>query len=431
MIKEIELENFRSHRKTKLNFTEGNNILIGISGSGKSSVLDAICFALYGNIPKIQKRKIKLSDLIMDKPVKEEIARIKLVFEANTKNYEIKREIFLDKPSNAELREEGRLIAVNQSQVTEAVAQILKMDYDLFSKVIYAEQNQIDYFLTLPPGDRMNNIDELLKLSKFESARARTISISNRFKNLKNAKEEAVANFDEVGLKEKWKSLGESSVKLEKEEVLLENKIREIKSLLGDKEKIVFELEKKKKESDDKRRRIIEVKTIISVFQNEIEETPHKDINEIEKNLSVKENEFKLSEAKELEREKNISIASSRISEMEKKLGEKKECESFLSGFDKNKFERLVNELEEIKEKLLDRKIKCAGLEKAVNSLKESKEKCPTCDSALDEEKRKKLIKQKEGELISLNEELSNLNREFINKRERKNAENKNTERAG
>jgi exonuclease SbcC len=48
MIKAIELENFISHRTTRIVFDRGITIFIGNNGSGKSSVIDAITFALYG-----------------------------------------------------------------------------------------------------------------------------------------------------------------------------------------------------------------------------------------------------------------------------------------------------------------------------------------------------------------------------------------------
>ncbi|MGA8105185.1 MAG: SMC family ATPase [Nitrososphaeraceae archaeon] len=48
MIKAIELENFISHRTTRIAFDRGITIFIGNNGSGKSSVIDAITFALYG-----------------------------------------------------------------------------------------------------------------------------------------------------------------------------------------------------------------------------------------------------------------------------------------------------------------------------------------------------------------------------------------------
>jgi exonuclease SbcC len=48
MIKAVELENFISHKMTRIAFDRGITIFIGNNGSGKSSVIDAITFALYG-----------------------------------------------------------------------------------------------------------------------------------------------------------------------------------------------------------------------------------------------------------------------------------------------------------------------------------------------------------------------------------------------
>ena len=38
MIRSVELSDWRSHEKTRLEFSRGTNLLIGIMGSGKSSV---------------------------------------------------------------------------------------------------------------------------------------------------------------------------------------------------------------------------------------------------------------------------------------------------------------------------------------------------------------------------------------------------------
>jgi exonuclease SbcC len=48
MIKAIELENFISHNITQLTFNQGISVFVGHNGSGKSSIIDAITFALYG-----------------------------------------------------------------------------------------------------------------------------------------------------------------------------------------------------------------------------------------------------------------------------------------------------------------------------------------------------------------------------------------------
>ena len=48
MIKSIELVDFLSHSDTKLEFKDGVTIFVGDNGAGKSSVIDAITYALFG-----------------------------------------------------------------------------------------------------------------------------------------------------------------------------------------------------------------------------------------------------------------------------------------------------------------------------------------------------------------------------------------------
>jgi len=47
-VKSVQLENIRSHVKTETPFAAGFNCLVGGLGRGKSSVLHAIDFALFG-----------------------------------------------------------------------------------------------------------------------------------------------------------------------------------------------------------------------------------------------------------------------------------------------------------------------------------------------------------------------------------------------
>ncbi|MHB8602426.1 MAG: AAA family ATPase [Nitrosotalea sp.] len=48
MLQSIELENFLSHKNTKLTFDRGVTVFVGQNGAGKSSIIDAITFALFG-----------------------------------------------------------------------------------------------------------------------------------------------------------------------------------------------------------------------------------------------------------------------------------------------------------------------------------------------------------------------------------------------
>jgi exonuclease SbcC len=47
-IKSIELKNFLVHEDSVVDFVDGINIITGQNGSGKSSIVEAICYSLFG-----------------------------------------------------------------------------------------------------------------------------------------------------------------------------------------------------------------------------------------------------------------------------------------------------------------------------------------------------------------------------------------------
>ena len=169
MLKSIYLENWKTHQNTKVSFEKGTNIIVGKIGAGKSSIIDAICYSLYGTFPSLQNRKISLAETIMFKPVKRKEAKLKLEFEHDSKNYRIEREIFSEKVNTAKLFHEDKLIAgPKQTDVNERVSDILGIDYDLFVKIVYSEQNEIDYFLKIAPGKRKEQFDALFGINNLE-----------------------------------------------------------------------------------------------------------------------------------------------------------------------------------------------------------------------------------------------------------------------
>ena len=89
MIEKIILKNWKSHHETEIEFEEGVNALIGTMGSGKSSVLEGIVFALYGTTPSHNSRDITLDDLIRRSPSKAEKAELELFFSINGDSYSV------------------------------------------------------------------------------------------------------------------------------------------------------------------------------------------------------------------------------------------------------------------------------------------------------------------------------------------------------
>lgn len=430
MITHVFLENWRSHQSTSLSFRKGTNLLVGIMGSGKSSVLDGISFALFGNFPALEHKKITLEEMVMHE---KENARVKLGFNWNGEEYEIIRVLRKDKKlvSEAEIRKAGKLIEKGQKAVTEYVEQLLQVDYDLFSRAIYSEQNGIDRFLSLDPGKRKQEMDQLLGLDKFESARASVVKILNVKKNL--AKELgskfSKSRLEEIKIKEK-----EAENKL----VLLEQKKKDVRQVYMKWSKecehanSVFSLLKEKKEKSDELKQII--LTSKGAIANLSEELLGKEIDE----KLLKEAEAKKFAAEsELEQVKKALINTQiRQNELFKEAGSLKEkieaakqanvdLEKVKAELEKLLMGKTIDELENEK-KLLEKEslelnaklqaviLEITKLEEGKKRLSKEKDisKCPVCRSTLTKDGIAHVLKEYEHDIATRKEEARKLEQE-------------------
>ncbi|MEM5793522.1 MAG: SMC family ATPase, partial [Candidatus Aenigmatarchaeota archaeon] len=249
MIERVQIKNWRSHLDSTLEFSPGINVLVGPIGSGKSSVMNAICFGLFGTFPDLQSRKLKLEDLIMNKPRVMDHSEIVVDFVVDGKRYSVMRVIERNKGTTyCEIRKEDQLIDSPSSQkITEVVEKLLKINYDLFSRVVYSEQNEIDYFLRLPRGERMKKIDNLLMIDRFEKVRSGVVTLGNRIFDIKRTIKNLIDSQDLENSKKMVHELEREIENLLDEKEILFKKIvemRENKSIL---EKKLEKLEKEEK----------------------------------------------------------------------------------------------------------------------------------------------------------------------------------------
>ena len=169
MITELTLENWKSHSSSSFSFGKGTNVLLGRMGAGKSSVLDALCFALYGTFPKMSRRD-QSTESVVNIASGAEAAGVTLTFERQGKKYEVMRRVG-KKTAEAEARLDGKLVQKGAKPVTDYVTDALGVDYELFTRAIYSEQNRMDHLLSLTPRARKTEIDWLLGLGDFDTAR--------------------------------------------------------------------------------------------------------------------------------------------------------------------------------------------------------------------------------------------------------------------
>ena len=438
MIQKLILENWRSHKHTEIEFTKGTNVIIGQMGSGKTSLMDAICFAFYGTFPSLQARKIKLDEIIKNKPEQEQKSKIILYFDINGENYSIKREIELKKSTKAELRKKGVQVAGPQSQrVTEEVSKILQVNYELYSRAVYAEQNNIDYFLEITKSQRKQKIDELLQISKFENAKKTLNQVINRLKEKASEKEKTKTTEEEI---QKIPKIQQEVQQQEKELEEITQKQQEVKNKKIKVSENYEKIKKLKQEHEKISNLLKELTGKISYLEKEISKknTPLKTEEETRKEYeTIKKEKQEISTKKELKEklEKQKETAEAIIKISEKKIDELSSkiaqiiLPSNIEELKKQKKEAIKNYQEELNKSKGEILSKQEAIKEIKNTMHqvETNEKCPVCEAKLIPEKKneiisikkekineiKKQITQIEEKESRINEELNKLNKEL------------------
>jgi len=163
----VQLENIRSHVKSTVPFTHGFNCLIGGLGCGKSSVLYAVDFALFGESRTYDYLLREVADW----------GRVTVQFNQNGKTYKLTRGLrrkgksITQNLEDLKLWEDDVLVA---SMKTDAVAEQIKaitgLDCDLYREIVWFKQERLKELLDAKPRDRQTRLDELFGLSDYELA---------------------------------------------------------------------------------------------------------------------------------------------------------------------------------------------------------------------------------------------------------------------
>ncbi len=160
IIKQLELLNFLSHAHSKIDFEKGVTVIYGHNGAGKSSIIDAIKFALFG-----EKRGSSISDLI--RRGSDEMS-VTLDFNIGQHEYRIQRMMSLGKSGiksrDAILTEDKSELARTVSGVDDTVSGILGIDKDTFLNSVFVEQGEIDSLISKTTAEKEKTFSKILGL---------------------------------------------------------------------------------------------------------------------------------------------------------------------------------------------------------------------------------------------------------------------------
>ncbi len=164
----LTVEGFTSLReRVELDFSGLDLFAItGPTGAGKSSLIDAIVFALYGQVPRVGDDYRQL--------ISQGAERLSVLFEfaVGTDRYRVARAARPDRPSQQRLErllpDGSHPIADKSREIRAEVERLLGLDYDGFTRAVVLPQGQFDAFLKGEPKERRKILVALLSLGVYE-----------------------------------------------------------------------------------------------------------------------------------------------------------------------------------------------------------------------------------------------------------------------
>ncbi|NHJ39548.1 MAG: SMC family ATPase, partial [Asgard group archaeon] len=240
---EIELENIKTYVSEKITFSNGNNVLIGENGAGKSTILECIYLALFGDTVPGR----NLADMIR---LGQKQGKITFRFSVDSINYRIE-DVIVIKGDNRTTQnqvlinqDQGDTIAEGRNAVRVKIEELLDVDATTFISAIYASQGEIGKIITDKDSDRKKLFDRLFQIERCEktwSNLSKVEKVINR--NITDLENNiSILKDDLIDLPEHQKQLSIKKTQLKQEKMdysLLKNQFKEIDQKFKALEKLI------------------------------------------------------------------------------------------------------------------------------------------------------------------------------------------------
>ena len=169
-IRRVQLVNFRQHADTTVEFGDGITGVIGPNGCGKTTLLEGIAWAMYGP-PAARGDRDSIRNL-RAKP--RSSVRVELEFELGKHAYRVARGLH-----NAELYEDGRLLANSITEVTGKLERLLGMTHEEFCNTYFTGQKELAVMAELGKAERAAFLSRVLGYDRLRVAQERVREVRN------------------------------------------------------------------------------------------------------------------------------------------------------------------------------------------------------------------------------------------------------------
>ncbi|KYK29016.1 MAG: hypothetical protein AYK23_05335 [Candidatus Proteinoplasmatales archaeon SG8-5] len=243
----LELQNYRRFRSAELELPEGMVSIMGPNGVGKSSLMEAVAWCLYGNeaeIVRTGKESIKREGSAHTDP-----CLVKVEFDFEGTQYAVERSMKGKSLSmNASMHAAGKLMARGSDDVTDAVKKLFGMDHKSFFISVFARQKELNALTSYPKHQRKKLVLRMLEIENIEEAikrvredlRLLSEAIHNREEELEDDEGNPVIKVikdDIKALEKEEKELAKSETRAMKELVNIEGLRKKLKDEMNKLEK--------------------------------------------------------------------------------------------------------------------------------------------------------------------------------------------------
>jgi len=395
MIRSIELVDFLAHSNTKLEFDNDATVFVGGNGAGKSSIIDAITFSLFGEHTR------KNNKGLIRRGANQGFAKIE--FSANGKNYQAIRKIDSKGTLTAQFAEDvdGKLIPIAEGErkqfgesMTKHVEETLGMDFEKLKIASIVQQGELNSIIKAKPKEFKELPNTIIGIDKLDTALASMRTVQREFRSTIQKKfgyddiqvvENKITEYQNES-KNAHPRLEQLDVEKKEQELLISKLEKQIQSD-STKESQLKDLESRRKEWQEY------AKDVIKSIQNEVTEKEEivneckpcftisknkneieSEINKIQKEFSVIEYELSSLEKKQVRLEEHEELAEKLVL----KDGKCPVCDSTVDHlkplFQKKHIEDEIKEIEKKIEKLENEKDKLEqNIHSLSNDLEESK----------------------------------------------------------
>jgi len=225
----LEIEGFSVYRKKQTIDFSGLSFFViqGKTGAGKTSIVDAITYALFGKVPRYQNSTKGVNTKVLSRGA--DSLRVSLEFMVRNKKYKIERFFSKKAKSIVRLYEDNKRLdlKLKEKEMERFIENLIGVNYDIFTRVILLPQGEFDRFLKpSKPAERREILLKLLGID-FELINKKA---SEKYKEIEGEYVELLREYESVkGIDPKViEDMKNEISKLEKEERKIKNDLKNL-----------------------------------------------------------------------------------------------------------------------------------------------------------------------------------------------------------